>query len=48
MWLNYYEITSEYPMGIWNGMEIKSKSDLNKWIVKIFEKSIESIKNNNT
>lgn len=48
MWLNYHEISSEYPKGIWNGMEIKSKSDLNKWTVKIFGKSIEDIKNNIT
>lgn len=48
MWLNYHEITEKYPKGIWNGMEIKSKSDFNKWTIKIFGKTIQDIKNNIT
>ena len=43
--LNYFQCTNEYPMGIWDGMNIKSESDFSRWIMKTFGKSIDDIKN---
>jgi hypothetical protein len=39
MWLNFFEITPQYPHGIWQGMNITSPADLREWMIKLFGKS---------
>ncbi|MGG9963126.1 hypothetical protein [Ferruginibacter sp. SUN106] len=46
LWLQYFEHTNEYPKGIWKGMPIKSQADIADWVIKMFGKSIDEIKNN--
>ncbi|GAB2805797.1 hypothetical protein [Ferruginibacter profundus] len=46
LWLQYFEHTNEYPKGIWNGISIKSQADFADWVIKMFGKSIDEIKNN--
>jgi len=48
MWLHFNESTEQYPNGVWNAIEINSPRDLHDWIKKMFDKTLDELKNNIT